>query len=118
LHKEKSVTDDWAERRRAELEASAPVKRKKTKPFVAKIELDTAAKAFTATGCQKGFVWLWFLHQVWKTGSKTIAVPNGALLKYGVSRKIKCSALRQLEVAGLIAMERRSRKTPLVTVLV
>ncbi len=112
------MTDDWAKRRKAELEARAPVKRKKTKPFVAKIELDTAAKAFTATGCQKGFVWLWLLHQAWKTGSKTVAVPNGALLKYGVSRKIKRAALRQLEAAGLIAVERRSRKTPTVTVLV
>lgn len=107
--------DEWVKRRLVELEAKAPVKHKKVKPFVSRIELGTAAKAFAATGCTKAMVWLWLLHQAWKTGKKTIIVPNGALAEYGVSRKVKYSALRQLEEAGLIIVEWRSRKTPVVT---
>ncbi len=109
--------DEWVKQRLTELEAKAPVKRKKFEPFVAKIKLDTAAKVFAATDCKKAMVWLWLLHQAWKTGNKTIAVPNGALAQYGVSRKVKCSALQQLEEAGLITVEWRSRKTPIATLL-
>ena len=109
--------DDWAKQRLAELEARAPVKRSRVEPFVAKIELAVAAKAFAATDCKKAMVWLWLLHQSRKTGSKTVAVPNGALSKYGVSRKVKCSALQQLEEAGLITAEWRPWKTPIATLL-
>ena len=41
----------------------------------------------------------------------TVAVPNGAVAKYGVSREIKRRALRQWEAAGLVVIERGSRKT-------
>ena len=70
---------DWAKKRAAELEARAPVRHKKTKPFVFRLELDSAAEAFTALGCAKATVWLWLLYQTRTTGKKTIAVPNGAL---------------------------------------
>ena len=110
------MVSDWAKKRKAELEARAPVKRKKTKPFVFRLELDSAATAFTALDCAKATVWLWLLYQTKMTGNKTIAVPNGALSKYGVSRKQKSIAIRRLEKAGLITVDRRSRKTPIVTV--
>jgi hypothetical protein len=110
--------EDWAERRRAELMAKAPVKRAKVEPYAAKVDLATAARAFAATDSKKAMVWLWLLHQARKTGNRTIAVPNGALAKYGVSRKLKCPALHQLEDAGLIAVEWRLRKTPMATLLV
>jgi DNA-binding FadR family transcriptional regulator len=42
---------------------------------------------------------------------------NEALAEYGVSRKIKALALRQLEAAGLVAIERRPGKAPLVRLL-
>jgi hypothetical protein len=77
--------DDWAQQRRAQLEAAAPVKRKKIEPFV-KVRLATAATAYTAMNCPKAMV---------------CTVPNGALAKFGVSRKVKSLALRQLEAAGL-----------------
>ena len=108
--------DDWAKQRRAELEAAAPVKRKKPVPFV-KVRLATAATAYTALNCPKAMVWLWLLHRSWYAKSTTIAVPNGALAKWGVSRDVKRDALRQLEAAGLIVVDRPSRKTPTVTLL-
>jgi hypothetical protein len=108
--------DDWAKQRLAELEAAAPIKRKKTEPF-AVVELTRAAAAFTAINCPKATVWLWLEHQVRKSQCRTVAVPNGALVNLGVSRKVKNMALRRLEAAGLIAIERRPRKTPKVTLL-
>jgi DNA-binding FadR family transcriptional regulator len=39
------------------------------------------------------------------------------MAKYGVSREIKRRALRQWEAAGLVAIERGPRKTPIVTLL-
>ena len=108
--------DNWAKQRLAELEAAAPIKDKKTEPFVV-VQLKRAAAAFTAINCPKAMVWLWLEHQVRKTQCSTVAVPNGALAKLGVSRKVKNLSLRQLEAAGLIAIERRPRTTPKVTLL-
>jgi len=110
------MTDDYAKRRLAELHAAAPIKRKRTTPF-AVVSLPAAAKAFAVANCPKATLWLWLLHQTRKTGKCTVAVPNDALAKYGVSREIKRRALRQWEAAGLVAIARASRKTPVVTLL-
>jgi hypothetical protein len=110
------MTDDYAKKRLAELHAAAPTKHKKTTPF-AVVLLPAAAKAFAVVNCPKATLWLWLLHQTRKTGKRSVAVPNGAVVKYGVSREIKRRALRQWEAAGLIVMEQRSRKTPVVTLL-
>jgi hypothetical protein len=67
--------------------------------------------------CPKATVWLWLEYQARRTGNKKVAVPNGVLAKLGVSRRVKPFALRQLEAAGLITVEWRARKTPIVTLL-
>jgi len=108
--------DDWAKQRMAELQAAAPVKRKKTEPFV-KVPLGTAMKACTAMRCQGAAVWLWLVYRAWKTQSTTVAVPNGALTKLGINREAKRVALQRLEEAGLITVERLPKKTPTVTML-
>jgi hypothetical protein len=108
--------DDWPKHRLAELHAAAPAKRKKTEPF-AMVKLGVAAKAFAAVNCQKALVYVWLVHHARMTGKNTVAVPNGALAKYGVSRKLKYLALRQYEAAGVITVEWRPRKTPLATLL-
>jgi hypothetical protein len=113
-NKEDSVMDDWAKQRLAELNAAAPVKRNKTTPSVM-LSLSWAAEAAIATKSLKAMVWVWLVYRAWQTKNPTVAVPNGALAKYGISRKVKSLALRQLEAAGLIAIERRPRKTPTVT---
>ena len=108
------VMEDYAKRRLAELHAAAPAKRKKTDPYVT-ITLSAAAKAFKAANSSKAMVYLWLVHQARLAGKKTIPVPNGKLAKYGVDRKTKYRALRQYEAAGLITVEWRGRKTPIVT---
>jgi hypothetical protein len=107
--------DDWAKKKRlAELEAAAPTKHKKAAPSVMLL-LSWAAEAAIATKSRKAMVWVWLVYRAWQTKNPTVAVPNGALAKYGISRKVKSLALRQLEAAGLIAIEGRPRKTPTVT---
>jgi hypothetical protein len=111
------MTDDWAKRRLAELQAAAPVKADKSTAF-AQISLAFAAKAAAATNCPKAVVWVWLAYRAWKTKSTKIDVPNDALVKLGVSRDVKRAALQQLEEAGLISVKRPSRRTPVVTLLV
>jgi hypothetical protein len=108
--------NEYAKRRLAELYAAAPVKSKKDKPF-AIVELDAAARAFAAMNCPKAMVYVWLVHEVRKTGNRTVPVPNGMLAKYGVTRETKRRALKELEADGLMAIKRRPLKTPCVTLL-
>jgi hypothetical protein len=61
---------------------------------------------------------LHLLYQHWKTGDGPIKLSNVSLAKVGVSRREKWRALAELESLGLIRVERRPRRSPLVTVLV
>jgi hypothetical protein len=57
------------------------------------------------------------LHQRFKNHSDAIRLANGALASDGVSRHQKWVALSELERLGLISVERRPRKSPIVTLL-
>jgi hypothetical protein len=108
--------DDWMKNRMAELEAAAPIKRKKkAEPFV-KVPLWWATAAAKATRTTKAPVWMRLLHLAWKGQQRTFCLPNGWLAEQGVSRFTKNRALKELEAAGLITIERRRRKSPRVTV--
>jgi hypothetical protein len=108
--------DDWAKQRLAQLHAAAPTKRKKPELFV-KVPLWWAAKAAKATKTPKALVWVRLLHLAWKAKSLTFPLPNGKLEDNGVSRFAKYRALRELEAAGLIVVERRHGKTVMVSIV-
>jgi hypothetical protein len=55
---------------------------------------------------------LLYLH--WKSTGKPIKLANGMLEHDGISRASKWRALAELEARGLILIERRARKSPLV----
>jgi len=58
------------------------------------------------------------LHQHWKNGGQAIALTNVVSLKNaGVSRGQKWRVLSELERLKLVAVERRPRKSPRVTLL-
>jgi hypothetical protein len=57
------------------------------------------------------------LYASWKGGSSTFSLPNGRLAKLGISREIKRRVLRDLERSGLITVERRPSKSPIVTLV-
>jgi hypothetical protein len=92
-------------------------KAKKAETFV-KVPLWWIEKAAQAISAPSALVCIYLLHTAWKAKSATFLLPNGRLRKAGVSRKVKSRVLRDLETAGLIRVERRPRKSPLVTLVV
>jgi hypothetical protein len=59
---------------------------------------------------------LHILYRHWKTGQPFV-LSNGMLSMEGVERRAKWRGLQELEQLGLVAIERRQRKSPLITVL-
>ena len=90
--------------------------RKRAEPF-ALLPLGWAAQAAAATNTRRALVWVWLVQQARRTGCNTVTTSNEALASYGVSRKMKTLALRQLQEAGLVTVERPPGKAPIVTLL-
>ena len=107
--------DDWAKKRLSELEAAAPVKRRNRKGAFVQVPLQWFEAATRATRSPQAFVSVWLLHLAWKAKSSTFPVPNDQLGQRGVDRHTKYRALARLERAGLITVDRRDRKTLIVT---
>ena len=79
---------------------------------------NAAARAgYLALGCPQALVWHYLHYRVWVTKSRTVTLPNATLKSWGVSRMRKSRALRKLEQAGLVRVESRPRRSPLVTLL-
>jgi hypothetical protein len=57
------------------------------------------------------------LYETWRAKGQPIKVPNGMLERFGVSRDAKIRALHKLEQLGLVSVEWRPRKSPIVTIL-
>jgi hypothetical protein len=83
-----------------------------------KVPLWWLEQATRATRTQQAFICVWLLHLAWKAKSPTFPVPNGQLGKHGFGRHTKHRALTNLEAAGLIKVERRADKNPVVTLLI
>jgi hypothetical protein len=94
-----------------------PAKKGKKDAFV-KVPLWWIEAATQATKTPQAFVCVWLLHLAWKAGSMTFPLPNDRLAKRGVDRRMKRKALANLEEAGLITVDRRPSKTPIVTLVV
>ncbi len=82
-----------------------------------KVPLWWIEQATQATRSPQAFVCVWLLHLSWQARSMTFPLPNDRLAKRGADRQAKRRALANLERAGLISVERRSRKAPIVTLL-
>jgi hypothetical protein len=59
---------------------------------------------------------LYLLHESWRSKNKYVKLANVGLKRLGVGREGKGHALEQLEEAGLVSVERKDRKSPVVTV--
>jgi len=57
------------------------------------------------------------LHRMWRTDRTTFILANVALREIGISRDSKRRALHELEKAGLVLIERRTDKSPVVHLL-
>jgi hypothetical protein len=58
---------------------------------------------------------LHLLHEAWRTGNHVVKLTNVALAEAGVGRRGKAIALRELRKTGLIAVEQRPNRNPIVT---
>ena len=56
------------------------------------------------------------LYETWRAKGRPIKVPNGMLERAGVSPDAKVKALRKLEQLGLVSVEWRPRKSPVVKI--
>ena len=102
--------EPWHVKRRRELEAATPVKRKRTtEPFV-KLPLWWAEASAKAIRSPATLVLVELLRLRWKTQRTTFPLPNSRLQKLGISRKLKVRVLHDLERAGLITVKWRPRK--------
>ena len=93
----------------------SPERRKRQREQFVKIPLWWAEQAARATKTPQAYVWIWLLRLAWEAKAKTFPLPNQKLRQAGVSCEIKRRALAKLEVAGLLKVERRHGKTPVVT---
>jgi hypothetical protein len=86
---------------------------KRTVKF-AKVPLWWAERAAKAGRNVNLMVCVDLVYRAWQAGGKPFIMPN----RGGVRREAKTNALRALEKAGLIAVEWRDRKSPIVTLII
>jgi hypothetical protein len=96
-----------------ELRPKAAKRIKRTNAF-AIVPLWWAARAVEDAGVPVNFmVCVDLVYRAWKTKGKSFVMPN----LQGVDHKTKARTLRGLERAGLISVEWRRRKSPVVTLI-
>jgi hypothetical protein len=61
---------------------------------------------------------LYVLYLHWKHGGQPFPLANGMLAMDGVNRFRKSDGLRELEALGLVRVDRRQRKSPVITVVI
>jgi hypothetical protein len=90
---------------------------KRSRQGFAKMPNEAAVAGYHALGCARALVWHYLHYRVWAEGVPTVPMSNRTLADMGVDRYTKYRALRCLERAGLIRVEHRGHRSPLVTLL-
>jgi hypothetical protein len=93
-------------------------KPKKQKNIFTKVPEDLWDNQLANVSRQTLRVAMWILRQRWKSKGTPFTLSNVALKGQGVSRWSKWRALGKLEELGLITVERRHGKSPVVHVIV
>jgi hypothetical protein len=94
-----------------------PAQAKHQKRLFIQVPLDLVARAAKATDGQRLLVWELILHRCWRERSQTVTATNDMMRVHGISRDVKLRALRQLEEVGLVTVQWRVTKNPIVTVV-
>ena len=110
---EYTLTDEQVRERLA----GVPRKIQKRRKHFIKVPWTWAERLVKAHYIATYRVALHLLYQHWKEHGETFTVANGMLAIEGVSRWQKWRALQELEQLGLIRVQRRPRKSPLITVI-
>jgi hypothetical protein len=98
--------------------AAVPRKIQKRKQDFAKVPMEwyEILKHPAPTGLTVLIAW-YLCYLGWKNHGKPFKLPNGLLQYDGISRQTKWRALAELERRGLISIERRPAKSPIVHLL-
>ena len=116
------MTDDldvsklWTSPETPSAARATPAKVRKRREHFVRVPWTWVEKLVSASGkTWQMAVWLLYFH--WKGGGAPIKLANGMLRYDGVSRRTKWRALAELEALGLVAVERRPKRSPVVRVL-
>jgi hypothetical protein len=90
---------------------------KPRKDVFVKVPLWWIEQATRATRSPQAFVCIWLLHLAWQAKATTFPLPNDRLAKRGADKRAKRRALANLEKVGLITVERRPHKAPIVSLV-
>jgi DNA-binding transcriptional ArsR family regulator len=101
----------------AKAAAKLPVKRKRATGRFVIASFEGVAAASAAFQDRRMLVWLFLVYQARLKDITSVDVTNQALAALGVDRQTKYRALKSLEAAGLISVERRGKRSPHVTLL-
>jgi hypothetical protein len=98
------------------LEPGVARQRRRSREFVmmSREQSDRLDKAVNS-GTERVFRHLLFL--TWRSPDKPVVLANAELARKGIDRQTKRRTLLELEVLGLIRVEWRYKKSPIVTVL-
>ena len=97
--------------------ATRPKKKKWRRRFI-KVPWSWVDRLKTSNRGATYRVALHLIYAHWRAGGRPIHLANITLAEEGVNRRAKWRALGELERFGLVKIERRSRKAPLVTLIV
>jgi hypothetical protein len=111
-----SLNEMAAKRKRREGKAAPPARDKKERVVVVPLSWRQRLK-----GRKHWATWdvaHHLFHLDWKAGGRPFKVTSIGLTKWGVSRGAKLVVLDRLEASGLIRVEGKEGKSPMVTILV
>jgi hypothetical protein len=98
--------------------ATVPTKIRQRRQHFAILPMTWYERMGEVRSCKTYRVAWYLLYLHWKAGSESVTLANGMLERDGVSRHAKWRALNELEHLGLITVERRPRKSPIIRLLV
>jgi hypothetical protein len=85
------------------------------KPRFVRVPIWWMLLATEATHTKQAMVAIELLLQSWRKQRMTFPLPSGRLKRHGISRMTTWRALQQLKKRGLITIEMRGQKAPLIT---
>ena len=96
-----------------EMRAVTPKKIRERRNHFAMMPWPWMERLVGASGQTFRVAW-YLLYLYWKGNGKPIKLPNGMLKMDGVNRQAKWRSLGDLERRGLITVERRRRRSPII----
>jgi hypothetical protein len=112
------MMDAWAAKRLAELEAAGRARKKKREERFIRLPVLWWGKLTNPLAPGGTWATATHLHYLrYREHSETVKLANAALKQVGISRFTKWDALHDLERRGLIIIENRGKKSPMITLL-